>query len=336
MESSNIDSPELKQDPIWVVGPPRSGTTLTSKILGEHPAIGAVSETHFFEDIWTRFSAEDLSSDTLFEAIQTLYARYNFPDYQEKLDATLGTAQLKEIIENSKSLEELYVQLFIHLVEPDGKRRFCDDTPKHLYHLDTLTQLFPESNFIAAIRDPRDFLSSYKNYWKRSTESSRVKALYHPIITSLNWRASARLILKHKKKYGDKLYISRYEALVTEPETAVSQLCDFVGESFSKQMIEIQSDNSSYGAQGSGIFSSSVGRWREALSPNEIWWMQTLASKEMEAFGYEREEISPSPFRIVTDAISAPFSLLRALRANRNKRGALLPYILKRISAVGT
>ena len=80
-----------RKSPIFIVGTPRSGTTLTSKILGRHTHIFMPGETHFFEDIYSRkttdgtnFNKEDRNN--IIERLLTLYSRFNEPGDQKRVD----------------------------------------------------------------------------------------------------------------------------------------------------------------------------------------------------------------------------------------------------------
>jgi hypothetical protein len=100
-------------------------------------------------------------------------------------------------------------------------------------------------------------------------------------------------------------------------------------------MLRVDFDNSSYGAQGAdGIFSSSVGKWREKLSPTEAWWAQALAGRALSRLGYRREGVQPRLLHLARDAVSAPYALCRALRANRRKLGPLHRYLARRAAAL--
>lgn len=90
--------------PIFVVGPPRSGTTLLGRILGGHRDIYSIGESHFFEDVWAR--RKELgplkSRDEIANAvglILPLYRRYNSARSQRRID---------RFIDSSKLIEEVY------------------------------------------------------------------------------------------------------------------------------------------------------------------------------------------------------------------------------------
>lgn len=331
----------LVDAPIFVVGAPRSGTTLTASILGRHAAILSLGETHFYEDIWSRRrSLGDLSQPAMVEQAvdraMTLFGRFNFPAAQSVVAATLTPpALVARTLASGSGYAALYQAFMGSLTEAAGCQRWCDDTPKHLFYLPAIFEHFPRAQVIACVRDPRDFLCSYQNYWRRSTESERVRALYHPILTSLVWRASANAILKYRAQFdASRLHVLFYESLVTDPETTVRNLCHFLEISWSPALLAVDSQNSSFAGAGIGIYTTSVGRWRTCLAPAELWWGQRLAGSGLTAFGYRPEAVRAPAHALAAVALSTPLALGRALAVNRHKRGPLGPYLARRLATL--
>lgn len=326
--------------PIFVVGAPRSGTTLVAKILGRHPDVLAPGETHYFEDVWARRKelgglerADELSVAA--ERLLTSFGRFNQPG-QEMVDAVVAKGALVErALALGGGYGALYYAFMNILVDSMGSLHFCDDTPRHLFYLHTVFDLFPQARVIGCVRDPRDFLCSYKNFWKAASESARMKALYHPVITSLLWRSSSNLLLKHTSQcFSDQMIWVRYETLVEHPQGEVSRICDFLRIDYSDKMIHVETHNSSFEQSSSGIFTTSVGRWRTCLGAEEIWWAQTLAKDNMSAFDYETRPVSPSKRALFRTCMTAPLALTRALQVNAHRQGPLVGYVWRRLTTL--
>lgn len=327
--------------PIFVVGAPRSGTTLTGRILGSHPTIYAPGETHFFEDIWARrkelgpLKTRDEISNAV-SRILTLYERYNFPETQARVNRFVDSAKLiEEVSSTGGGYSALYLCFFGSLFRESGKQRICDDTPKHLFYFDAIFELFPKAKAIICYRDPRDFLCSYKNYWQRSTDSKRIKALYHPILTSMVWRSSSNAAKSGQKKFSrDRIMTVKYEDIVNGPEEQVRKLCQFLQIEMNPEMLDVETHNSSFSGSSSGIFTTSVGRWVQCLDSNEAWWVQRINKNIMASVGYDLARIHPQMRSLIKDVILFPVSFLRALYANRSKRGPTLTYLRRRLQTL--
>ena len=340
---ADSDSVVLKQNraPVFVVGAPRSGTTLVATILGRHNNIFAAGESHYFEDMWSRrHELGDLKSEdsitTAVDRMMTLFGRFNFPDTQSIVDRIIDRqALVAKVHQLGGGYGSLYYAFVSLLAESKGKTYFCDDTPKHLYYLHTIFDFFHEAKVIGCVRDPRDFLCSYKNYWRKSEDSARVKALFHPVVTSLLWSSSSNLLLKHSNgSYHDRILLIQYEKLVEKPQIEVRRICDFLGVDYSDELTQVNVHNSSFEQASTGIFSNSIGRWHTCLSVEEAWWVQQLTKKYMNALSYAARPVVPSWRILLQDIVTAPFVFARALQANSEKRGPLPGYIWRRLLAI--
>jgi hypothetical protein len=326
--------------PIFVVGIPRSGTTLVSRLLGRHPQVLAAGETHYFEDIWARRRELGLLADQseLSKAagrLLTVFGRFNQPG-QALVDRVLNERLIIErALDNGGGYDGTYLAFTDLLAESQGKQRYCDDTPKHLFYLETIFSFFPQAKVIACVRDPRDFLCSYKNFWRRSKDPDRIKALYHPIVTSMLWRSSAKRMLHSPfVNQAEKLLQIRYETLVEEPERQMRRMCDFVDLDYDESLLRIDSHNSAFDQEAAGIYRGAVGRWSDCLDPEEVWCAQALNRSYMPAAGYEPTGVSVSQTRLFRILFSTPTALIRALKANADRRGPLLTYMVRRLAGL--
>jgi Sulfotransferase family len=332
----------LLPPPIFVVGPPRSGTTLMAKILGRHSRIFMPGETHFFDDIYSRRRelGELGNLDSIAKIIarlRTLYARYNERPDQERVDRLLGDRQTVEKLRACRSYEEIlscFMELQMRVL---GKARWGNNVPKDIFHVKEIISFYPDAKIVICVRDVRDFLLSYQKKWTTTSEENtdRLRRLYHPILTSLLWTASAKQILHLRKLVPpENCLIVHYEKLVANPETVIRDICRFIGEAFEENMLNVEEQNSSFAVQQNGIYSSSVGRWRRALTNEEAYTAQKITKKYLGSLGYTTEKLEINPFRLGYIWITLPFALGRAVHANKMIREPLVPYIARRFSAL--
>lgn len=334
----------LDSKPIFVVGTPRSGTTLVARILGRHEAILAAGETHFFEEIWAnRREFGPLENRSQLEAavsrLMTIFDRYNQVEGQALVEKLIRPDNLINLtLKNGGGYDGLYWAFTSTLDDTQRGRRYCDDTPKHLFYLETIFKFFPESKVIVCIRDPRDFMCSYKNFWRTSRTPERIKQLYHPIMTAMLWARSADVILNSPilAQQSNNIVMLNYERLVSEPASYVRALCNFIDLDYEDDLLAVNSHNSSFEQGQAGIFRGSVGKWKDCLTPEEAWWIQTINRGSMRKMGYDKVHTSPSPIKLAAILFSAPAALFRILKANRGRRGPLLPYLMRRIFPANT
>jgi hypothetical protein len=196
--------------PIFVVGNSRSGTTMMGRVLGRHPIVFTLRETHFFEQLWS--SADEERQIVEDEAIP-LAARLvciQRDGYLKQGDPNRFYGEAKGLIssmqhEGLTSAEVFRAFLFLE-ANKNGKAIPCDQTPRNVFYLREILELFPEARVINLIRDPRSVLLSQKRKWKRRflgakniplKEAFRSWVNYHPITISKLWNASVRAAERH-------------------------------------------------------------------------------------------------------------------------------------------
>jgi hypothetical protein len=222
----------------------------------------------------------------------------------------------------------------------EKKTRWGNHTPRDIFNIQDIISFFPSARIIICIRDVRDFLLSYQGMRNVATcqaQTERISHLYHPVVTSLLWKATMRKInLVQELVPKENWQIVKYEELVQTPQTIVPAICQTVGLNFETQMLDVESNNSSevtYRRKKGGIFSESVGRWRTKLAAEDVYIAQKVARKELVKFGYALEQPSVNPAKIIQLLHSAPLAFYRGLAANSQIRGPLLPYLMRRLSS---
>lgn len=323
--------------PVFVVGPPRSGTTLTARLLGGLPDLFMPGETHFLEDIYRRReSAAGLSQRLpyILTGLRTLYGRFNEPADQQRIDTLWEAGAFEPQLSRCRTYREVFEAFMTLQAMSAGKRRWGNQVPRDVFELDTIFGMFPDARVIACIRDPRDFLVSYRDKWTISTEGARLRRLYHPVLTSYLWKASARAILDGKSRFASAVHVLRYEDLVGEPASHLQRLCAFIGEEFDPQVLHTQFSNSSTGERFTGIATRSAGRWRADLPAEDAYFAQRICGPVMERFGYTPVKLAPDRLKAARIALATPARAISALSANRAKRGPTLPYLVRRIRAL--
>ncbi|MDX1385347.1 MAG: hypothetical protein R3190_16965, partial [Thermoanaerobaculia bacterium] len=123
----------------------------------------------------------------------------------------------------------------------------------------------------------------------------------------------------------------RYEELGAAPETVARRIAGFLGEAFEGSQLDVDVANSSYGSRQPGIFTTSVGRWRECLGPEELHLVQKVCRPEMAALGYELAPTAARALRLARLWSTLPPAAIRALWVNRGRRGSLLRYLARRL-----
>lgn len=265
--------------PIFVVGCPRSGTTLLAALLGRHPSITATPESRYLTYFAPRNRvAEWPSSDACFAVLS------NDPKILD-LDLDLDLLQ-KHLALHPFTLEGAFRGLLATYLEQRDGDRILEKTPDHLHHVETLLDWFPDAKFVCVVRDGRDAAVSMRNLpW--GYNSIRRYALI--------WQRSAKQSLKLAERIPHRFKTIRYEDLLTAPESTLKSICQFVDVEFDPVQLDpgrstdvVPERESAWKKKANQrIDPSRVYAWKRTLDKNEIRVFNSVASEQLAAYGYE-------------------------------------------------
>jgi hypothetical protein len=329
---------------VFVVGNSRSGTTMVARMLGRHSSIHTVREVHFFEELWTAESrGTELEPHAAITLAATLLQRareyYSYPSEAGRYDAE-GSAVVAGIAEPLTG-ENVFAATLLWLAGQSGKTTACEQTPRNVYYMDEIFDVFPDARIIGVVRDPRDVLASQKNWWRMKEQGGkpipailRIRhwANYHPVLTSLLWRGGVRAQLAQTDR--ERVMFVRYEDVVTDPEASARAMTDHLGFSFEPAMLDVRRVGSSLRADegGTGIDSSHRGQWHAHLRPPEVWLSQRISASEYAALGYEPEQVGTPLAGLIVTLLMLPLKAVLALVFNAGRSRNILSSVRRRLS----
>ena len=223
-----MTEPRSPRHPVFVVGMPRSGTTLLSSLLDAHPDLVIAPETHYFTRCWTGDPLRSLA-----DAERMLDRLDQQPGVH---DMGLTDEEWATIRERVRALEvpthgDVLRALLDTYAARSGTSAWGEKTPDHLRFVPEMAQQFPEAVFIAIVRDPRDVVLSLQDLpWSRSTLPEQ----------AWTWRRYAARISRYHEEYGDRFFSLRYEGLITDPEGTLRDVCAFLEMPFQKAMLRLE------------------------------------------------------------------------------------------------
>ena len=224
---------------VFLVGFPRSGTTLLENILASHPGVAALDERDTLGEAAREFLASDEGRDRL---------------------AALTPAEIEKH-------RAIYWQRVRGFGADVTGRVFLDKYPLSSIKLPLVAKLFPDARILFAIRDPRDVLFSC---FRRSF------SLNTSMFELLDLERGARFyaaVMDLAAVYRDKLDLAwhplRYESLVADFEGEMRGVCDFIGVAWNEQMRDfaerpksrtIKTPSSTQVVRG--LYREGAGQWR--------------------------------------------------------------------------
>lgn len=256
------------QNPIFIIGLHRSGTSLLRRVMDSHRNIACPPES-FLLAHYTGMLADDL----VFEGLQGLGFDRN--------------AALAGLARGARYFHESYRTA-------KGKPRWADKTPIYAFHLNTLRTLFGNSaRFIFLFRHPYDVAFSLSrrkwSFGNYSADPLENVCLY--VADSLQHQ------LRFMDAYAELCHSVYYDRLALSPEATLKELCQFLGEPWDDQMLEFHRQPHDVGVEdpvirGARGFDGSFGNWR-SWSATELSRAEQVLGPMLLRIGYDGE----SPFR---------------------------------------
>lgn len=236
--------PEICPEPVFIVGSPRSGTSILGWALAQHTELCTDSE-----------------SDVLFYMLEHPYLERAFETAVQRPDGNwLGN--------HGVTVEQFLAHIGLGLnalfTATAKGRRWVDQTPSNTYVIERLGMMFPEARFIHLLRDGRRVVHSMINIhralggsedleeWKRSgrlpTWATDFRKACH------EWARLTRLATEFGRRYPQRTHTVTNERLITDPEGAMRELLEFLGvrhEPGPAELVRTQRINSSFAPSGS-------------------------------------------------------------------------------------
>ncbi|MEO7149985.1 MAG: sulfotransferase [Rhodanobacteraceae bacterium] len=196
---SPVDVPTLEQSPIFVVGFPRSGTTMLEQMLDAHPGMISMDERPFVQRVVERMQSMGLQ-------------------YPEQLGG-LDTAQCD-------MLRSAYWKEVATVVQLQPGQRLVDKNPLSMLRVPLITRLFPNAKIIFVVRHPCDVvLSCYMQHFNAPAFAALCSSL--PRLAN-GYAHAMRFWFKQTEILKPHLFEWRYESAIDDFEGNVDRLGRFL------------------------------------------------------------------------------------------------------------
>ena len=280
-------------EPIFIVGSPRSGTTLLAAMMGAHSRLSCGPETHFFRWL-SKTDVDDLIAPSQWPEAAARFVesitRTDFSGGARRAlidDYGLDGTQVRESLGSSDpSVEAMLASVAAPLMRQGGKMRWAEKTPDHIEHVEAIRQYFPNSPILRMVRDPRDVALSLTHvpwgvssllegllFWKRQDDASR------------------RFF-----DSDDHSLTVRFEDLVAAPRQELDKITTFLGEEFEPSMLDtsqtgrmVNKRDVAWKSKASQpIDRSRLEVWRREISAEENCMAEAILGDRLGAYGYPR------------------------------------------------
>jgi hypothetical protein len=257
--------------PFFIVGCPRSGTTMVQQALNRHSRIAIPPETKFF------FSFLGHSKPCQHRHIKRLNRDLNICLPQPET-AVSSVAE-------ARAFYELMARQYLERLPRRGADHFGEKTPEHTGHLPRIRQLFPGAKIILLHRDGRDVAASLARMpW--------MPAGLH--VSFLVWLYYDRLLRGAQDSGWPNVCSVRYEDIVADPEAELAKVLGFLGLPYepavalgcgNREGIPAR-EHSWKGKALERITAANVASFRRELTSEQIAILERLGGRALTARGY--------------------------------------------------
>jgi len=285
----------LKNPYLFLVGCPRSGTTLLQRMLDNHPQLAVANDSHFIPR-----APAPIGPRTRPPLTPELVERVlNYPRFRR---LGLEDSVARGAAARASTYEDFVSELYSEHARLHGKELAGEKTPDYVRYLPFLHSLFPDARIIHIIRDGRDVALSTLE-WAREDKGPGKFALWReqPVaVCALWWRWQVETGRREGARLGPETYREvRYEDLVSGPEATLRSLSEFLELPFSRDMVSFHAGKTKsdprLSAKSAWLPATpGLRNWATEMPPESALLFEALAGDLLSELGYElRGEATP-------------------------------------------
>lgn len=268
-----------KFDNLFILGNPRSGTSLIRIMLNCHSKVVIPPESGFL--VWWYKKYKDIDISNVDDFINDILSSKKIETWSLEIEKIKNQIKLNQ----PRSYAEFANIIYLSYALQHNKipKILGDKNNYYTNHTKEILTIYPNAKFIHIIRDPRDVARSYKNIKNLSTNSE-----YKPILPenandiAIDWNKNNNNIIDLFKQINNSNHISiRYEDLLTNTHYTIDKICEFLNIEIEKQIFDFHSINKDNNIEPhktldwkkktrEPIDSNNIGRFREILTTQEI------------------------------------------------------------------
>ncbi len=277
----------MTENPIFIVGTERSGSNLLRLILNEHEDIAIPHPPHLMRDITPLLTSYgDLKADENFRRLvgdAVKLVELHFAPWKLKLDSELIFRSAR-----ARDLYCVYAEIYEQYRLTSGKPRWGCKSTFMIRHIDDIIKYHRAPKIIHLIRDGRDVAVSARD---------SVFNRFHPHYVAELWKSEQQTAMTWQTRLSRQTLLTvRYEDLIAQPEQKTREICAFLDEPYSPQLLkffesrtaaELAALSASWQNVARPVLASNSGKYRKHLSPADIFEFERVAWRELQHYGYK-------------------------------------------------
>lgn len=281
-----------ENEPFFIVGSGRSGSTLLRAMLCAHPNIGIPPENGALRNVYRAYVLYGgMPWEVLVEHVLVeLYKAESFMHWD--MDRSELGVQLKQLPDKHRTLNSVITVIYQDYLEKQfvGASLWGDKTPLNTFNLTRINTIFPNARYIHILRDGRDVVASYKKAGLRNVRGV-IEAAYF-------WKDAVSQLRKLVRKgiiLESNLLQVKYENLVKNPKKELKRICIFLNIEYRDEMLRHDKSIKKmadvhllhHSNTQNKICDSSIGKWKQNLTDKETAKVTRILKKQLLLNGYK-------------------------------------------------
>ena len=273
------------KSPVFVLGCPRSGTTLLSHMLISSGGFAVYrTESHVFDMILPKFGnlRSVKSRERLMDQwLNSHYWRLSGLDREEIR---------RKVLMECKDGSQFLSTIMNSIAESQNVDRWTEATPAHLLHITQIKGAIPDALVIHVIRDGRDCaLSLDKQGWINQLRWHKDQSL---LVAGIYWEWMVRAGRRCGSNILPDYLEVRFEDLIERPREVLATVGGFIGQDLDYDRIQrsgvgsVSRPNTSFSEEATGGFSP-VGRWKSRYPKERLHFFEAAVGPFLRELGYE-------------------------------------------------
>ena len=272
--------------PLFIIGAPRSGNTLTRRVLMASGQIYIPPETYVMGEILSRWPK--WRGLTWRERVWMVCAYIDRHPHRDdfEIDSFSPFASEAETWDKPRqTVQALYDALYAFMAREHGftQARWGDKTPWNTFHLSHIVKAYPDAHYLHLKRHGLDVVASQVKAGMRNIEQSAQR-----------WIDANAACLKQARRMKRAPMIVAYEELVSAPEAVFARIFDWAGLEFDPaHLVRVPEKlgdvarHAHHAAVTRPITADSIGRWRDSLTSEDLASLPAGFDEMMDTLGYE-------------------------------------------------
>jgi hypothetical protein len=268
----------------FIIGNPRSGTTLLRLMLNKHSKTSVPPEAAFLVWLYKDYHDFIFSEDNINCFINDLQKTTKIENWNIDFNDLQYFLYEKKPNSYATLMDNVYTYYSKYILDKNVEL-YGDKNNYYLYKIGLLSKIYKDAKFIHIIRDGRSVAVSYKNLNKKNVTSNYAPKLPDKIETiAKEWVENIQIIQNSFEKLDSAQHLTvRFEDLISSPQSTLQSICNFLDIHYEDKMLNYYETTEKEGLEPNDFL-----QWKSKnkmpLQEEEVYKYKDLSQEELMTF----------------------------------------------------